>query len=367
MNTNKRYSFRRIFWVMAVIYLFIILFGIIILTILTIENKELSLNNFLSWNDLRNRGISLLFNSVFFYFALNAFYGRLANRERISKFIKPVVIGVMVQATYHCLMFFLLKRDNLLLSINDVKARDQLPIGLMSLSYLMTASFFIIISLLVAYLTYLRDERKQNKILEEQKMQLEIEMTQANYNFLKAQINPHFLHNTLNFLYSRSLPLSPEVSEGILTLSHIMRYALREGNAKDGKAPLKDEIEHLRNVIKINQLRFSNKLNVHLQVEGDINGGKIIPFVLITLVENALKHGDVKSAECPIVFSIHVEGKKFYFYSHNKKKTGAKELSTGIGLGNIKKRLNLMYGNKCHFLIKDEAEFYTTELTIDPL
>ena len=124
------------------------------------------------------------------------------------------------------------------------------------------------ISLLIAYLTYLRDEKKQQKVLEEQKMQLEVEKSSANLNFLKAQINPHFLHNTLIFLYAKSLPYSPELSEGILTLSDIMRYALSEGNARDGKAPLKDEIEHVWNVIKINQLRFSNKLNVNFKVNG---------------------------------------------------------------------------------------------------
>jgi LytS/YehU family sensor histidine kinase len=198
-------------------------------------------------------------------------------------------------------------------------------------------------------------------------MQLEVEKSNANFNFLKAQINPHFLHNTLNFLYSKSLPYSPELSEGILTLSDIMRYALSEGNARDGKAPLKDEIEHLRNVIKINQLRFSNNLNVELDVQGVINGAQIIPFVLITLVENAFKHGDLKSNEHPIVIKTKVEGKHLYFYCRNKKKTGPKELSTGIGLDNIKKRLDLAYGKKYHFLVKDDAEFYTTELIIDAL
>jgi LytS/YehU family sensor histidine kinase len=163
------------------------------------------------------------------------------------------------------------------------------------------------------------------------------------------------------------LPYSPELSEGILTLSDIMRYALSEGNAKDGKAPLKDEIEHLRNVIKINQLRFSNNLNVQLDVEGVVNGAEIIPFVLITLVENAFKHGDLKSTEHPIVIRIKIEGKHLYFYCRNKKKMGPKELSTGIGLDNINKRLDLAYGKKYKFLINDEAEFYTTELTIDPL
>ena len=146
-----------------------------------------------------------------------------------------------------------------------------------------------------------------------------------------------------------------------------MRYALSEGNAKDGKAPLRDEIEHMRNVIKINQLRFSNQLNVQFEVEGVVNGATIIPFVLITLVENAFKHGDLKSPEYPIEIKLKVEKDSLYFYCRNKKKLGPKELSTGIGLENIKNRLDLAYGKNYSFRVKDEADFYTTELFINPL
>jgi LytS/YehU family sensor histidine kinase len=231
----------------------------------------------------------------------------------------------------------------------------------------MNLSIFFGISFLVAYITILREGQKQRKILEAQKLQLEVEKSEANLNFLKAQINPHFLHNTLNFLYAKSIPYSPELSEGILTLSDIMRYALSEGNAREGKAPLKDEIEHVRNVIKINQLRFSNKLNVNFEVSGIVNGAMIIPFVLITLVENAFKHGDLQKQEYPIDIKLNIHKSKLYFYCRDKKKTGPKEISTGIGLENIRKRLDLAYGDTYKFIVKDEAEFYTTELTIEQL
>jgi LytS/YehU family sensor histidine kinase len=227
--------------------------------------------------------------------------------------------------------------------------------------------FYFGIGLLVPYITNLREGQKQRKVLEAQKMQLEVDKSQANLNFLKAQINPHFLHNTLNFLYAKSLPYSAELSEGILTLSDIMRYALSQGNEKDGKAPLKDEIEHVRNVIKISQLRYSDQLKVNFEVTGLINSAVIIPFVLITLVENAFKHGDLKNQDYPIDIKMNVNGNKLYFYCRNKKKSGPKELSTGIGLENIRNRLDLAYGTNYNFSLKDEPEFYTTELTINQL
>jgi LytS/YehU family sensor histidine kinase len=241
---------------------------------------------------------------------------------------------------------------------------EMLTTGLLVFSFAFASLLYTGISLLVAYLTILQDEKKQRKILLAQKMKLEVEKSQANFNFLKAQINPHFLHNTLNFLYAKSLPYSSELSEGILTLSEIMRYALSEGNTKDGKTLLKDEIEHVRNVIKINQLRFSNNLNVQFEVNGVINGATIIPFVLITIVENAFKHGDLKSPEHPIEIRLNVDTNQICFYCRNKKKTGPKELSTGLGLDNIKKRLDLAYGRNYTLNVKDEHEFYTTELII---
>ena len=143
-----------------------------------------------------------------------------------------------------------------------------------------------------------------------------------------------------------------------------MRYALGPA-AKDGKVLLKDEIEHVRNVIKINQLRYSNNLHVNFSVNGVVNGATIIPFILITIVENAFKHGDLKSPEHPIDIRLDVGDGLLHFYCRNKKKGGSKEISTGIGLENIKKQLDLTYGRNYTFNVKDEAEFYTTDLTIN--
>ena len=302
--------------------------------------------------------IAFLFIVVFIYFAANYYYKFLIEKKKIISFFKLSLIILLACYLYDTLLFY---------SFPSLLSKQYNTLPAMYFNSTLNMTFLLGICFLVAYITNLREEQKQRKILEAQKMQLEVEKSQANLNFLKAQINPHFLHNTLNFLYAKSLPYSPELSEGILTLSDIMRYALSEGNAKEGKAPLKDEIEHVRNVIKINQLRFGNNLNVNFEVTGVITEAVIISFVLITLVENAFKHGDLKTQEYPIDIKLNVNGNKLYFYCRNKKKTGSKELSTGVGLENIKKRLDLAYGDKYTFNVKEEAEFYTTELIIDQL
>jgi sensor histidine kinase YesM len=299
-----------------------------------------------------------VFMVLFFYFTTNYYYNLFAEKKKFISFLTISLIILVVAFGYHTILYYFVPQ-----------ALQYKPPSLliMGFSMVMNMTIYLAISFVIAYITNLREGQKQRKILEAQKMQLEKEKSEANLNFLKAQINPHFLHNTLNFLYAKSLPYSPELSEGILTLSDIMRYALSEGNARDGKAPLKDEIEHVRNVIKINQLRFGNNLNVNFDVTGSVDGAMIIPFVLITLVENAFKHGDLKKQEHPIDIKLDIDKYKLFFYCKNKKKLGPKELSTGIGQENIKKRLDLAYGDRYKFIVKDEPEFYTTELTIEQL
>jgi two-component system, LytTR family, sensor kinase len=367
IKTKKRYAFWRVFWIVLGLNFIFTLLGFIAMSVSPMYSKDFDWKTIVSWHYLFSQVLSVVFSSVFYYLSINGYYQLFNQRKPAGDYIKPTVIAVFSLAAYFVMTYFLTITKKITVSVNNSKFEQEMTPGLMAFSYVLSTIFFIGVSLLIAYLTHLRDERKQRKVLEAQKMQLEVEKSQANFNFLKAQINPHFLHNTLNFLYAKSLPYSSELSEGILTLSDIMRYALSEGNAKDGKAPLKDEIEHVRNVIKINQLRFSNNLNVQFKVEGVINGATIIPFVLITLAENAFKHGDLKSTEHPIDINLRINDSKLYFYCRNKKKSGPKELSTGIGLDNIKKRLDLAYGNDYCLNIKDEAEFYTTELIISKI
>ena len=360
MKKKRRYPFWKVFWIVTGLYIIFALIGIIIMTISpTIVGHIFDWKQFFTWQSIAGQLLKLVFTIGFYFFAVNGYYYLIAEKKGTTDYVKYTVIGILFLSVFYvCSLYFLPDKQAM---------KNILTTPLLIFSFIFSTAFNIGLALLIAYLIYLRDEKKQRKVLEEQKLQLEVEKSQANFNFLKAQINPHFLHNTLNFLYSKSLPYSAELSEGILTLSDIMRYALSEGNSKDGKAPLKDEIEHVRNVIKIQQLRFSNKLNVQFDVEGIINGALIIPFVLITLVENAFKHGDLKTNENPISIKLIVKHGQLYFFCRNKKKSGPKELSTGIGLDNIKKRLDLAYGKDYSFNVTDEADFYTTELTINKL
>ncbi|HEX6181094.1 MAG TPA: histidine kinase [Chitinophagaceae bacterium] len=355
--SHQRFGFWRVFWVVLTCYGFFMILGII--AQLSTGHGPIQWKYILEPWHLINQCLYMLISVGFFYFTLNYYHWLFVERKSSFYFLRYSIISGFIYAAIIYLKFKLVPSPG--------NERDQENMAMFIFFLSVYTGIHVGISLLIAYTTYLRDEKKRQKGLEEQKMQLEVEKSSANLNFLKAQINPHFLHNTLNFLYAKSLPYSPELSEGILTLSDIMRYALSEGNARDGKAPLKDEVEHVWNVIKINQLRFSNKLNVDFQVNGLVSGVSIIPFVLITIVENAFKHGDLKNQDHPIIIRLDVGTNNLYFSCRNRKKTGPKELSTGVGLDNIRKRLDLAYGRNYRFEIKDEQDFYTTELTIDKL
>ena len=360
MQASKRYTLLKVFLVVLALNLFLFIIAYLILTFLQSPEVKNNSSHMLTANYLGKELFGLIFQTFFYYFSLNYFNRLMVKKSRAFYYIRSSVIMILLCFGYYAARHFLFPEN-----AEGEKAVPRPAIFI--ISYTVSAIFLTCVSLLLAYLNNLRDEKKERKILEAQKMQLEVDKSQANFKFLKSQINPHFLHNTLNFLYAKSLPYSPELSEGILTLSDIMRYALNEATGTDDKAPLKDEIEHVRNVIKINQLRFSNNLNVNFEVNGVLNGAQIIPFVLITIVENAFKHGDLQRPEHPIEIKLTVDHDHLYFYCRNKKKSGPKEISTGLGLDNIRNRLDFAYGSNYKLQIKDEADFYTTELTIDKL
>ncbi len=218
-------------------------------------------------------------------------------------------------------------------------------------------------------LNLIRSEREK-RILEEAKFEYERELKEkenelkvAQLNFLKNQINPHFLFNTLNFLYEQSLSSSKGTSECIIMLSEIMRYSLKDKEL-DAKTMLIDEVEHIENFIKIHQLRFRNRIQVNFSKEGNFYFRMILPLILITFVENCFKYGELLDPKHPVIINLFVDNNTLKFYTYNKKKLGPVETSTGIGIQNTIRRLELTYEDKFDLQFKDEDNFFTVWLTI---
>ncbi|HZY37065.1 MAG TPA: histidine kinase [Mucilaginibacter sp.] len=200
--------------------------------------------------------------------------------------------------------------------------------------------------------------RLQNQLEHEE---LEKTLLTAENAYLKSQINPHFLLNTLNFLYNSVSKFSDKVADSVMTLSEIMRYALTNA-AEDGKVRLEDEIEHVANFIKLNQARFSQRLCIDYSLTGEPGELRIIPLVLITLVENLFKYGDLLNETNPTKIKVNIDSNELLFVTENIKKKNVREKSHGIGIKNITERLKMYHDYELK--IEENEQFYRSELII---
>lgn len=183
---------------------------------------------------------------------------------------------------------------------------------------------------------------------------------------LKFQLSPHFLFNTLNNIYSLVYQKSDNAPEAVMKLSEIMRYMLYDTSTD--KVPLDKEITYLRSFNELQQLRIKNENFVQMEVEGTTSNIFITPMLLIPFVENAFKHGDKKVESPGIRIHIKVENKTVYFTSKNflaKDSVRQKDDVGGIGLQNVKRRLDLLYPDKYTLLIEEEDNLYNVKLTLD--
>ncbi len=197
-----------------------------------------------------------------------------------------------------------------------------------------------------------------NQYRKEKTNQLLIQEHQAaELQFLKAQINPHFLFNTLNNIYSLSTIQSPKTPQMVLQLSQLLRYVLYESQNK--KVSLLGELTQIEKYIALFQLKNETPVNIQFEKEGSINGQKIEPMMLIPLIENALKHCDFdtnQKAYAKIV--VQMVGDILHFSTINSKNDAnqQKDEVGGVGLKNIRKRLALNYPNQ-HELVINNLEY----------
>lgn len=182
-------------------------------------------------------------------------------------------------------------------------------------------------------------------IIEKQKLQHELVRSQN--AFLKAQINPHFLFNTLNYVYNSVRKTSSEAAEAIMSLSQMMRYALQNENELQ-ESDLLEEIEHLEHLINIHQIRHNNRLQVNLSYGDNLVGVRFIPLVLITLAENIFKHGDLTKEEDAAQVKINLENGVLCITTRNLRNQNHAE-GHGIGLDNLQRRLAHAYGERASF------------------
>jgi two-component system, LytTR family, sensor histidine kinase AlgZ len=196
---------------------------------------------------------------------------------------------------------------------------------------------------------------------------VENERLTAELNFLKAQINPHFLFNTLNNLYYLAYTQSPNTTEVIAKLSQMMRYMIYDSNYP--LVPLSKEIEYMENYISLERLRLNDQIPIGLTIEGgNPQDFLIAPLIFITFLENAFKHGVINNHPAAwINITIRIDGKECVYTVENSKIPFVKpeaEQKSGIGLQNVKRRLELSYPGKHSLTVVDLKDRYSVQLKI---
>lgn len=285
---------------------------------------------------------------------------------------KPIYIGIIaiiVEAAVYIILKFCVAETFFLLSLTKIAPLSNLRIYIIQTIW----RFIYFMGLSSGYwfaLNIIR-QRKEISDLEKNKLmdqlntqQLEKKLVDSDIAYLKSQINPHFLFNTLNFLYNSTLKEAPNLSQPVLLLSDIMRYALTE-TPQSGKVNLEDELEQINTFIALNQYRYDHNLNLSLNISGNPENHKILPLILLTPVENIFKYADLKNKEYPAMINIDLKGNLLNFIISNRKLKSKRALrSHGIGLKNLKLRLDVYYADAHHIQVSEDIDNYVFELQL---
>lgn len=290
-----------------------------------------------------------------------------------------VTLFIIMSCIGYCYIYFLLPKAGIkLYTTSDFRLfLEGAVLGYVQYSAYAMLYFYVRESFKAEY--NLRKMQEEKLILEKQKMQKELENAilkqqelkaqqeklQYEYAFLRSQINPHFLHNTLNVLFSQALNFSQELADNILKLSVIMRYSLESLEFESGKVFVQKELEHLQTLLDIHNLRFGNSKIIQYSTEGEVSGQMLPPLSIITIVENAFKYGDLKDPNHPLQIKVRLQPGEIYFYCRNKKRKNNIQLSSlNIGITNLSKRLDVAFKDMYEMKATNDEDFYTFELTI---
>ena len=222
-------------------------------------------------------------------------------------------------------------------------------------TFLLTITASIIFRLMV-------DKSKNDKIVQEKQE----ENMKSELSFLRSQISPHFVFNVLNNIVALIRIKSDQLEPTVMKLSSLMQYMLYETDEE--KVMLKTEAEYLQSYIDLQQQRFGSKVKLNTSIETDDKGYSIEPMLMIPFVENAFKHGVGMIDKPQIDICLHTKEKVLYFTVLNKyngKSAETKDKTSGIGLTNVLRRLNLLYKNQHKLSISSKDNWFSVSLQLN--
>jgi LytS/YehU family sensor histidine kinase len=287
---------------------------------------------------------SSLFHIGIFYFNAYFLYPRLLTKKRWWAYI-PALAIVVVIANFLKLFFLKLDPDFRLTEINT------------------RIIFFSIVPFILGSIIFrLISDRLRFERLEKE---ARAERLSAELKFLRSQISPHFLFNMMANMVALARQKSDILEPSLIRLSELLRYMLYDSNRE--QISLHQEIEHLQNYISLQQLRFGEDVKTEVSVENDSPEAKIEPMLLVPFIENAFKHG-IGLVKGPFIrIEMDVKNRKLHFAISNNynKENRSKDKNSGIGLMNVRNRMNLLYPGKHNLDITDANGIFTVDLNLD--
>lgn len=247
---------------------------------------------------------------------------KLLFKNRIGKYIIALIITLII-------IVFL---DYIFAYYFDIRLRfggKRSPVSLFSSIFIIALSTSIKLAQ-----KWFENESKQKEMIHE-KMNSELSL-------LKSQVNPHFLFNTLNGIYSLANAKSDKTAPAIVKLSQMMRYMLDE--SKQQLVPLSSELDYINTYIDLQKLRLFDNVKIEFNIKGEAESIRIQPLLLIPFVENAFKHGTDSTRDCFININLEIKDNSIYLIVKNENINSRDEDGkSGFGLNNIKRRLDLEY------------------------
>lgn len=180
--------------------------------------------------------------------------------------------------------------------------------------------------------------------------------------YLKAQLNPHFLFNSMNNLYGLALTEPESTPDAILKLAELMRYMLHESSADH--VSLRQEVDYLHSYIALEKLRYEGAVHIEFVIEGNLDHVHIAPLLLICFVENAFKHGTVSNPDQPVQLHLVVQDSRLTFSVRNQIVAKNKDLAGGVGLTTVRRRLALLYPHQHQLTVTSSHGSYYCALAL---
>ncbi len=280
-------------------------------------------------------------------------------KEKYQFFILYCIYTLIISAYFIIYSFFYG-----LIFLTDVRIGEMAPMTRSPLFLFVAVYFIVFIASALSLAQHNYKSTSTNQKLKTKILEAQLKLKEQELRYLKMQIHPHFLFNTLNTMYGFALKKSEETPEMILKLSNLLDYLLYQ--ADKPTVSLKEELDHIKDYISLERMRFSDTLEITMNFDEVDDGIMVAPMLFIPFVENSFKHGQIKNKKLSIIMELVYQNNTINFSIKNSIHHSTLENDKdGIGLSNIKKRLASLYPNTYELIISKNENWYTVNLVLN--